>query len=94
MDFVTLINILEDDLTRDCIVYKSSNNMQKTATYHSLSDFQIVVNSNCNISKVNQIFFIQNDNDLLVYFEKLLDNEVRDYEVYNINEISSLEVMS
>ena len=94
MDFVTLINILDNALKRDCIIFKSSSNMQKTVTYTSTSQFQAIINNNCNVSNINQIFFLEEDNNLIVYFEKLFENDVREYDTFNINEINSLEVVA
>lgn len=94
MDFVSLITILENSLNRGCIMYKSSTIMQKTVNYTIDGGFQVVVNTNCNINNVTQIFFITENNNLFVWFEKLYENDVRKYDTYDITEINSLEVVT
>lgn len=93
MDFVEIISILEaSDLVRGCVLFKSSNNMQKTINYINSNPFTINLNGST-FNNINQLFFIIENTLLYIYLEELLDNNNAKYSYFPLQEINSLEVV-
>lgn len=87
VDLVEIIDILEDDLVRDCIVYKSSEHMQKTINYSDTSNFTVNIN-NRSYENISQALFLTENNIVNLYLISNNDSNI----IFPLNQINTLEV--
>ena len=89
MDFVEITEILEDYLIRGCILYKSTNYMQKTVNYINTSTFSININ-NHSYANIKQALFLTENNIVYLYLISNNEGEIK----FSTNQIDSLEVVT
>ena len=93
MNFSNVIEILDTDLNRECIMYKSSEIMQKTIQYNSTNPLTINLN-NETFNYINKVIFINDGGSIYLYLTTDLVNKNEKTEKILIADINTLEVLT
>ena len=91
MNFIDIVWVLEQVLTRECTMFKSSNLMQKTINYNNIPNLPININGE-SFENINQILFLTENNELSLYLIQYLGNQNISFKIFPIRCIQSLNL--
>lgn len=92
MNFVSLINTLDNsNLTRECVMFKDADLMQKTINYTNGSTFSVRINSST-FNDINQLLILNKNNNLYLYLMRQINASYMEYDEFELENINSIGV--